>query len=428
MRTSEVTIFRQRGVVVVLTAVSMVALIAMAGLALDMGHALLNKTRLQNSLDAAVLAAAQILDATGNPTVAASDGLAVFNLNTAGAGNGELLAANLVPTFQFSDTLYPFVSCDPGCAAPQYVRAAVGTYALDAFLIQVIGINQKTVGASAVAGPSPTLIAEACDLAPMLVCADPTEDADISDGDFFGYGFNDLVVLKNGPPPQAPGPGNFKLVRFDGGPGAKEVREGMAGGYDGCARANDAVTTETGNLPGPVAMGLNTRFNEYFGPMNGTENYYPPDVNDSEVVPALSYKEMAVDDWQIVDAATETVVITVDDITAWDYPFYQMKMAIPSYTNPPPPDGSGAYDRRMLTIPMGDCMADPACTGTCDIPLLGFGCFFLLQKAKIKGNEAEVYGQFVDGCGAYGAPGPDPGSGPGPYIIQLYEDVGSLDS
>ncbi len=82
----------------------------------------------------------------------------------------------------------------------------------------------------------------------------------------------------------------------------------------------------------------------------------------------------------------------------------------------------------MLTIPMGDCMADPACTGTCDIPLLGFGCFFLLQKAKIKGNEAEVYGQFVDGCGAYGAPGPDPGSGPGPYIIQLYEDVGSLDS
>ncbi len=127
LRTSRVTISSQRGVVAVLTAVSMVALIAMAGLALDMGHAFLNKTRLQNALDAAALAAAQILDATGNPTVAAADGLAVFNLNAAGAGNGELLAANLVPTFQFSDTLYPFVSCDPGCADPQYVRAAVDT-------------------------------------------------------------------------------------------------------------------------------------------------------------------------------------------------------------------------------------------------------------------------------------------------------------
>ena len=99
-----------------------------------------------------------------------------------------------------------------------------------------------------------------------------------------------------------------------------------------------------------------------------------------------------------------------------------------NYTHAPPapPDGLGAYDRRVLTIPMGDCTT--AISGSGDIPLLGFGCFFLLQKAVQRGNNAELYGEFIDGCGAYGAPGPNPGSGPGPYIIQLYEDTGSLDS
>ncbi len=424
LRTSRVTIFRQRGVVAVLTAVSMVALIAMAGLALDMGHAFLNKTRLQNALDAAVLAAAQILDNTGNPTVAAADGLAVFNLNAAGAGNGELLAANLVPTFQFSDTLYPFVSCDPGCADPQYVRAAVDTYALDAFLIQVIGINQKTVGASAVAGPSPTLIAEACDVAPMMVCGDPAGDADTSDGDFFGYEFNELQVLKAGPPSATPGPGNFQLVRFDGGQGAAEIRQELAGNYDGCARSGDTIATETGSDNGPVAQGLNTRFGDYLGPMNGTQSIFPPDVNVHEVVPPLAYENIDADpEWEIVIAGTMTE-ITVAGITAWDHDYYQTNMA--PYDYEPPPVGMGQYDRRMLTVPMGDCSV-PCAGATCNIPLLGFGCFFLLQKVSL-GADPQVYGQFVDGCGAYGSPGPDPGSGPGPYIIQLYEDVGSLDS
>jgi hypothetical protein len=52
------------------------------------------------------------------------------------------------------------------------------------------------------------------------------------------------------------------------------------------------------------------------------------------------------------------------------------------------------------------------------------GCLFhLLQEAEQKGNESHVYGQFIgNGCGVTGNPGPDPASGPGPYIIQLYKD------
>jgi hypothetical protein len=54
---------------------------------------------------------------------------------------------------------------------------------------------------------------------------------------------------------------------------------------------------------------------------------------------------------------------------------------------------------------------------------MGVLCFHLLQEAVQQGNESHVYGQFVgDGCGVNGTPGPDPLTGPGPYVIQLYKD------
>ena len=45
---------KQRGAALVLLAIGMVALIGIAGLTLDSAHGMLNKTRLQNTVDAAV--------------------------------------------------------------------------------------------------------------------------------------------------------------------------------------------------------------------------------------------------------------------------------------------------------------------------------------------------------------------------------------
>jgi hypothetical protein len=44
------------------------------------------------------------------------------------------------------------------------------------------------------------------------------------------------------------------------------------------------------------------------------------------------------------------------------------------------------------------------------------------------GVDKNIFGQFVEGCLAGGAPGPNPGDGPGPYLIQLYKDPDSGDS
>ena len=50
---------KQDGVVAVLVLVSLIAMLGMVGLALDGGHGMLNKSRLQNVTDAAALASAK---------------------------------------------------------------------------------------------------------------------------------------------------------------------------------------------------------------------------------------------------------------------------------------------------------------------------------------------------------------------------------
>ena len=258
---------KQRGAVLVLLAVAMVAILASAGLALDVSHQLINKTRLQNTVDAAALAGAKILDQTADTALAAAAVQAMFDDNADDPGNFELNAANMTPIVQFSNTVAPFV---PGTLPAMYVRVIQNGFVLPAWLIQVIGIGQKTVGATAVAGPSPT-INNSCNLVPLIVCGDPTQNPSVQGNTFWGYEDGQVHRLKksSGPPPacyepQFVGEGNFQLAEL-GDPGADVVRENLAGGYNGCVYAGDTVTTQTGNIVGPVTQGLNTRFNELFG-------------------------------------------------------------------------------------------------------------------------------------------------------------------
>ena len=72
---------QQRGIVAVLVAIGLLALLAMAGLAIDTGHLVLNKSRLQSTVDAAALAAAKVLDQTGSRAQATAAARGVFALN-----------------------------------------------------------------------------------------------------------------------------------------------------------------------------------------------------------------------------------------------------------------------------------------------------------------------------------------------------------
>ena len=92
-------------------------------------------------------------------TTAQADAAArlMFANNADDAGNKEMNAAPIDITVQFSATVNPFVpgSYVPGTENMGYVRVAATGFTMPAWLIQVLGFNDKTVAASAVAGPNP---------------------------------------------------------------------------------------------------------------------------------------------------------------------------------------------------------------------------------------------------------------------------------
>lgn len=416
----------QRGAVVVLVAVAMAALIVTAGWALDMGHTFLNKTRLQNSVDAAALAAAKTLDDTGNTTLATAEALQAFGNNASATGNGELANAygggsgGIQVTVEYSATLPPFAA---GAPNGPYVRVRATDFVLPAWLVRVGGIFEKTVASVAVAGPR-TLNSGStvCNVAPMMVCGSAAAGA----ANHWGYTPNAPAVLKKSTPggQSAVGPGNFQLIQL-GGPGAAIVRENMAGSFSACIAGGSTIQTQTGNEAGPVAQGLNTRFGQYTGPMNGSQATYPPDVIVDSQSPLLSAVQNG-SGYDVYQGSTHITAANVDRL--YNYQDYMADLLNPgTYDYQPINEGGiGAFERRVLAVPVGDC--NGTVNGQGSVPLLGFACFFLLQPAQQQGNDSFVYGQFVSDCSVTGTPGPNPVAGTGPHIIQLYDDPTSNDS
>jgi hypothetical protein len=401
-----------------LFAAGLLALLAMAGLAMDGSHAVLNKSRLQNTVDAAALAAAKILDQTGDTSRARDEALALMGLNASAAGNRELgqsySGGGMTVTVEFSSTLQPFA---PGTAPADYVRVRAQNFRMPAWLIPVLGRTEKVVNASAVAGPSPT-IQQACNIVPLTVCGLPPSQGGTAP--YWGLRHGQPEVLKSAAGQQsAIGPGNFQLLRL-GGNGAAVLRENLAGGYDGCINVGDTLPTQPGNDVGPVFQGLNTRLNIYSGPLRGSQSTYPPDVVTQQTNPVLTY-----------DDATGGVsqngqLITDSSQLDFSYDDYQSRVQSGNFDVQPAPGGIGSFERRILPIPIADCSVPQ--NGQSDLPILGIGCFFLLQEAKHQGNKANVFGEFVEECEVGGQPGPDPTNIPGPYIIQLYRNFDSIDS
>lgn len=380
----------QRGSVLVLVTIGMVVLLGMAGLALDMGHAYLMKARLQNALDAAALSGAKTLDDTSDPVQAEIDARNTFAINA----GGDMNDATLNPVVEFSDILF-----DPAQVLdPQYIRVSLANYQQPMWFAQILPSvgNNKLVTASAVAGPTPVL-AEVCDIFPVMVCGDPAGDDDCSDGSCFGYNYDpsstDEIVLKTGSGDGWDvGTGNYQLIRLGDSTGGADIRDNMAGSYENCVNTSDDIETEPGNTVGPVAQGINTRFGIYQGPFRPEDRaIYKPDLVSDTHSPSYYYS-----DYDAIYGAAGP----------WDNP-------------------DGEAHRRVVSVPIGDCST--TINGQGEVPMLGIACFFLTRPAEQNG-EQRIYGQIVPGCKAHGTPGPDPNNGPGPYTIQLYKDPDSGDA
>lgn len=405
---------QQRGITLVIVTIALLSLIAVGALALDIGRVMVNKSRLQATVDAAALSAAKALDDTGSTTQATTAANAVFTLNAQNHSDLWSAFGSVTRTIDYSNTLVPFAA---GTTPALYVRVRADGFSIAATLAGAVGISNFTIAASAVAGPSPT-VNTACNIAPIMMCGEtPTPAHPI-----FGYSTGQITVLKyaGGGGGAGVGPGNYMLL--DVGSGGSAVRTQLAGAFASCATVNNTVTTETGVAAGPVAQGLNTRFNEYQGPMSGTQSSYPPDVVTNQ--PSGSSRLSCSDNscTTVVTGSPSQTITNSGQYTGWSYEgMYQPSLQSQNYDVPPP---AGVPDRRILAVPIGDCTT--AGTGKTDVNVMGLACVFMVQD--VDQSNSNVFGEVLSNCQVNGNPGPAPNSGPGPYIIQLYHVDGSPES
>lgn len=371
----------QRGVAVILVTIAALALIGMAGLALDMGVAFIAKSRLQNALDAAALGGAKVLKKTHSVALATAAAQDDFNANMGTVG--------ISPVIEMSPTLEPFVA---GGGNPNFVRVSVGALPITLRLAQVLpGVGDTfNVDGSAVAGPMPQG-GRICAALPLALCGTDS-DTDCSDGDCFGYpaGAADELVLKDDD--KKIGPGNYGLVVLDCGTGGACIRDGMAGGEEFCFEPGKTITVEPGGKSGPTSQGLNTRFNIYNGPVSSEK--YPPDVvtRSSPVIFHDAY-----------------LTLLANRLT-WDVP------------SPP-----GRPQRRVVVVPVVDCSTP--IEGRKDVDLLGGACFFLTRPVETAGaDKGTVYGQLISECEVDGSVETDPDPDSPFYEIMLFRDPGSSQS
>ncbi|MEZ8823559.1 TadE/TadG family type IV pilus assembly protein [Vibrio amylolyticus] len=397
----------QSGLVLVMVTVAMAALIGVAALSIDVNHSLMNKTRLQNGVDAAVLAAALVIDNDGTTTEATAVANTTFTNVASATGNAEMDFSSATITVEYSNDPTTFPDAGYTATEDTFVRISVSGYELEEFFVQMFGMS-KEISASAVAGPSPPeeiLV----NIVPLAVCEG-------ADGGTNGFDPGTLYAIKQPSNRNSGmGPGNFQLLDF--GSGASTIREALAGSFETEVNINDPVVTKPGNTVGPVGQGLNTRFGVYGGGgVNAAD--HPSDVYVKQPTTSPSMDNAG--------------VITYTDTSGaggqpWGYSDYQA--ALPDCTGDSDCKiaSGGQYNRRILPVPIVDCTG--ATGGVNTFPITAIGCFFLLQEAPTNnGSKDPVYGEFIEDCTVNGGVPGQSGDTDGTYRIVLYKDPLSTES
>lgn len=455
----------QTGNILVMFTIGLFALIAISSLALDGGHLLLNKTRLQNIVDAAAMHAAKEVDSGKTHAQARAAAMDLIKVNVSYASNNEIdnaidLSSTAYNNAQLGQHLWIAFFDKPEDALPStdptapYVRIKVSNLPLTNFLAQIMQFDKK-VTAIAQAGPSSSLVECFYDLVPMLVCAnDPSNEtgelvepgpigADGEPGEdivtelYFGLKVNGLNVMKAGAGTNSIGPGNFQLIRINDNKGGADIRDAMAGDPDDDVpqcfvpptsdSQGGGIPTEPGNTVGPAAQGLNTRFGKWQGPVDATD--HPSDVNtcQGKTINITEVDGEFTFDGGESDAKANAYLFSdyQNDIDNSATSCSKTGLDATDFSGDVPIT-DGALGRRILTVAVADCTDQT--NGADSIPYLGSGCFYLTQEIQQGGQESYVVGEFLKECSGLGIPSGDTDVGSGAHTIVLFHVPGSVDS
>jgi hypothetical protein len=147
-----------RGVSILIIAVSMIFILGMAGLGIDLASLYVGRSQAQRAADAAALAGAQALvsNASGNPCISGSSGslssaCMALARQTAEAVGNQNLVAGVSPAIGDSDITFPSTSLNDPQIQVIAARDAAHSNPMPTFFVKIFGITTANVSAKAVA-------------------------------------------------------------------------------------------------------------------------------------------------------------------------------------------------------------------------------------------------------------------------------------
>lgn len=237
----------EKGSALVLIALSMIALLSAAALVTDVGIMYYNKSQVVNAADAAALAGAQALP--GDPSTA----------ETMARLYG---ARNKVDTI---DVIFP----EDGCTIE--VRAQRTT---DLFLARVIGHNNSTASAVAVARVAP--ITSVKGIVPLGIDDSPRV---IGETYTLKFAAGDKALEDYHP--------GWKGILALQGPGAKLYLEDLKYGFDKSVSINEVLNIQTGNISGNTYDGVQYRIDQCKHIPSCTAESHAPDCPRIVLLPVI---------------------------------------------------------------------------------------------------------------------------------------------
>ncbi len=403
---------RQRGAALVFVSIALFSLLGVTALALDSGDLIQAKTRLQNAVDAASLNAAKVLEQGGSEAMITNALMTSLNKNLTNPYEPPLDITNATVVIEYSPII-PFFPM-PFNADVEYVRLHIQNLPMDNILAQIFNLN-KTISASAIAGPSPAL-GYTCGVTPVFLCQG--SDTGIGVDPLVGYKKHEIKALSiSSDSSLTLAENNLQLLSQNAGNSDTQIRKASAGEYQTCLTTGNNLTSFPVSDVLPVIQGLNTRFNLYSGiglnkleqPADLITDYPNPalvvDGNGDPILPGSPFYEYA-------------------DYTA-DYECgssCQAQVAACLYS---PDSCTGGIQRRIISIPVVQCNGE--LNGPNTLSQVTNACFYILQPATQVAATGYIIGQFLDRCLSNGQASQSQAI-EGPFKIQLFKDNLSGDS
>lgn len=428
----------QRGAVAIVVGLTLVVLVAAAGLAIDGGHLYLTKTELQNASDACALSASYNL--TGSPSIsqAAFDesdaaGRTLAKRNKVDFQNSGIADADV--TIEFGESLtggtWVKASSNPS-GSSKYVRCTLERTGITPYLMQVMGIGDQTVRAMATATLAPAQSNCALPLGLCTQAGSSPPDYGYTKGQWKLLNFSDtsksdytgnvrwLDFDPNNPTPGCPGGGAQELACLIQGTGQCSLPAPIGSGCDkvggevppGCVGQNGEV--------GSLEVAYNSRFGLYKnGAGNPQINIAPPDFTGYSYDATINWP-LGHDAYDGASAGNPNFKTARSSHGSTQADFYKSP-----YTNTSPENhASHGADRRVVVVPIVDC--DYFTGGGQHAPIRAYACVLLLDPYRKDGpntlSKFEYLGRAdVPGspCASSGVTGDD--TSPGPLVPSLVQ-------